>query len=389
MKKIILIIVINIAKFFANFIYLLIKIFPTKNQIVFVSRQSNEITMDFQLLKNEINNKAKNIKTVFLCKKLENGIKNKILYVFYSLKIMYYLATSRLCIIDSYCIPVSILKHKKALRIVQIWHSSAAVKKFGYQILDMKEGTNTLIAKLMCMHKNYDYLIAPSKATKEYFAQAFNYDASKFMDLGLPRLEYIVNSKYDRSEEIYKQYPYLKEKKIILYIPTFRKDLSINLTKDILKSNINKDRYNLIISLHPLDKTPVPKEYLLDKKYNSFDLIKIADYIITDYSALSVEASILEKPIFLYLQDYEEYTRNRGLNIYLKDELKTFTSENINDIITKIEKEDYNMSELVGYKNKYIEINFNSTIEDMVNFLLKIYKGKDEKYERKNKKNNN
>ncbi len=389
MKNVIILIGINTLKIVANIIYALIKIIPTKNQIVLISRQSNKITLDFDLLKKEINNREKKIKVVVLCKKLEKGIKNKILYIFYSLKMMYYLVTSRVCVVDSYCIPVSILKHKKNLKIVQIWHSSAAVKRFGYQILDKNEGSNSLIAKIMCMHKNYDYIIAPSEATKKYFAKAFDYDISKIITLGLPRLEYIANIKYDKSAEIYKDYPYLKEKENILYIPTFRKNSSINLIQDILNANINTQKYNLIISLHPLDKTSVPKEYLIDKKYNTFDLIKIADYIITDYSALSVEASILHKPIFLYVQDYEEYTKNRGLNIYLENELETFTSKKISDIIAKIENKDYNMQELIQYQNKYIEVDFNNTIQDMATFLFELYKGNDKKYEKKDKKNSN
>ena len=48
---------------------------------------------------------------------------------------MYYLATSKVCVLDGYCIPASILKHKKKLKIIQIWHASGAIKKFGYQIL--------------------------------------------------------------------------------------------------------------------------------------------------------------------------------------------------------------------------------------------------------------
>ena len=162
----------------------------------------------------------------------------------------------------------------------------------------------------------------------------------------------------------------MKNKKNILYIPTFRKNQNTNL-EEILKYKIDKQKYNLIISLHPLDSTKVPDEYLVNKKFSSFDLIKIADYIITDYSALSIEASVLEKPIFIYLYDYDNYKENRGLNIYLNEELKTFTTTKFSDIMTKIEEKNYDIKELIDYKNKYIEINPESSIEDLGNFLLK------------------
>lgn len=373
MKNIILIIGITILKFIANIIYCLYKLLPIRNQIVMITRQSNDSTLDFQLLENYIKQKDKDIKIVILSKKLEKGVYNKIKYTLYILKIMYYLSTSKLCVIDSYCIPVSILNHKKRLKVVQIWHASGAVKKFGYQILDKKEGSNSLIAKLMCMHKNYDYVIAPSEITENVFSEAFDVPKDKIARFGLPRLEYIVNPVYDKSNEIYKQYPYLKDKKNILYIPTFRKNKETNL-KELLNYNLDEKKYNLIIKLHPLDKTIVPDKYLVDEKIKSFDLIKIADYIITDYSVLSIEASILDKPIFFYLYDEEEYEKNRGLNINVKKELKSFTSKRFSDIMTKIEKEDYNMKQLNEYKSKYIEVNLLTAIKNLGEFLLKLYK---------------
>ena len=365
MKNIMLTIGITILKFFANLIYCILKIFPTKNKIVMITRQSNTPTLDFRLLKEEIENTDNSIMIETLCNKIESnalyraGVLYKIKYILYILKIMYNLATSKVCIVDGYCIPVCILKHKKKLKIIQIWHASGAVKKFGYQILDKEAGSNSRIAELMCMHKNYDYIIAPSEATED-----------KIVKLGLPRLEYISESKYSKSEEILKKYPKLKEKKNILYIPTFRKNNDFNAVEKILEHKIDENKYNLIISLHPLDTTPVPEKYLVDKKYSSYDLIKIADYIITDYSALSIEASVLNKPIFIFLPDIKEYTEETGLNINLKEELSTFTCENFGEIIDKIEKKEYNTKELEKYREKYIEINENKTTENLASFIL-------------------
>lgn len=371
MKNIILTIGITVLKIFANLIYFIIKIFPTKNKIVMITRQANNPTLDLRLLKDYFDENFKQMEVKILAKKIENGIINKLTYCFCILKIMYYLATSKVCVIDGYCIPVSILKHKKKLKVIQIWHASGAVKKFGYQIMDKKEGSNSTIAKLMCMHKNYNYVIAPSEITKDFFAEAFNVPKEKLVKLGLPRLEYISNSKYDKSEDIYKEYPKLKEKETILYVPTFRKDSNVNLLEEILKTNIDENKYNLIIKLHPLDNTEVQEKNFVDKKYSSFDLIKIADYIVTDYSALSIEASILEKPIFLLLNDISDYKENRGLNIDLQKELPSFVYNSFSEIIEKIENSIYNINEISNFKNKYIEVDTNHTIRDLAEFILK------------------
>lgn len=371
MKKLI----VRTGKIFLNIIYAFLKILPTENQIVFISMQSDSISLDFELLKKELEYREPGTKLVFLCKKMESSLSKKIdyiKYVFnmleYTLKAMYYLATSRVCVTESYCVPISFLKHSKELKIIQIWHASGAVKKFGFQSLDTQEGKSKEIAELMCMHKNYNYVIAPSEVTKNIFAEAFNIDKEKIVKLGLPRLEYITNKKYDKTEEIYNEYPELKNKKIILYVPTFRKGKSIDLN-EIFNYPL-KDEYKLIIKLHPLENTSIPEDYKINSKYTTYDLIKIADYIITDYSILSVEASVLEKPVFLYLYDLEEYSKNRGLNIDLAQELKTFTSKSFNDIMSKIESNNYDLNEIIEYKNKYIEIEPNNTIKQLSDFIV-------------------
>ena len=373
MKKII----IQTGKNFLNITYAFLKLLPIKEQIVFISMQSDSISLDFNLLKKEIEDREPDTKLIFLCKKMESSLSKKsdyIKYVYnmfeYTLKAMYYLATSKVCVTESYCVPISLLKHKKNLKIIQIWHASGAVKKFGYQCLNTEEGKSKDIADLMCMHKNYDYVIAPSEVTKNIFAEAFNIDKEKVMKIGLPRLEYITNKKYDKSEEIHKEYPELKDKKVILYVPTFRKGKSIDLT-EILSHKLGEE-YKLIIKLHPLEDTIVSEEYKIDSKYSTYDLIKIADYIITDYSILSIEASVLEKPIFLYLYDLEEYSKNRGLNINLEQELKTFTSKSFNDIMSKIKNSDYNIEEIINYRDKYIQVNTDNTIKDLSNFILEL-----------------
>ena len=121
--------------------------------------------------------------------------------------------------------------------------------------------------------------------------------------------------------------------------------------------------------MHPLDKTHVDEKYLVDKKYNTYDLLKICDYVITDYSATLIEASLLEKPIFLYLYDYENYNNVRGLNINIKEELSTFTSNNFNNIIDKIDKKEYNINQIVNFRKKYIEVDKNNTYK-LAKFIM-------------------
>lgn len=140
-------ILISIGKAILNIIYLFFKLFKIKNKIVFISRQFDFPNLDFILIKKELEKQKIEIETVFLCKKLRNGILNKIKYIGFMFKCMKHLATSKICVIDTYVIPVSLLKHKKNLKIIQIWHSLAAIKQFGHQTINKKAGAKRRYCK--------------------------------------------------------------------------------------------------------------------------------------------------------------------------------------------------------------------------------------------------
>ena len=131
--------IVRTGKIFLSIIYSFLKLLPIDNQIVFISMQSNSISLDFELLKKDLEYREPGTKLIFLCKKMESSLTRKrdyIKYVYnmfeYTLEALYYLATSKVCVTESYCVPISFLKHKKELKILQIWHASGAVKKFGY-----------------------------------------------------------------------------------------------------------------------------------------------------------------------------------------------------------------------------------------------------------------
>lgn len=371
--------ILKLFVIFMNFVYLFFKILPSKDKIVMISRQSNSITLDFELIKNKIN-KHRKYKVVILCKKLEGkenaSFISMIKYFFHMFVQMYHLATSRFVILDSYCILVSILKHKKSLKVMQIWHSVGTMKKFGYAILDQEEGASSKIAKILRMHKNYDVILCGGEGYLNDLSEQFNYDKKYFKIVPLPRIDLLNDKKYIKKvqQDILKKYPILKTKKNIIYVPTFRKDETF-LEKNIYKiiNNINFDKYNLIIKLHPLSNVKINnKNVILDNSFSSIDMVMVSDYVITDYSCILYEAGILNKPLYFYCFDYEEYNNNRSLNIDYFNDLPGIVSKNFNDIIFSIENEKYDYKKLKKFINKYVSYKDNSCnliykiIDDMI-----------------------
>ena len=235
------------------------------------------------------------------------------------------------------------------------------------------------------MHKNYSHVMAPSKITGKFYSEAFQADKDKIFVNGLPRIDYLLDKELgkEKIESFYKEYPKFKNKETILYVPTFRKDKDCtNIIKELI-NNINFEKYNLIVKLHPLDKSSEVDEYIVNKKYNTFDLLKIVDYIITDYSAVAFEASVLNKPLYFYVYDINEYKKTRGLNVNLLKEMNNSASTNIKEIIELIENNKYDYQELEEFKNKYMECETNNT-KKLVDFIFKYLDKDVENEENKN-----
>lgn len=354
-----------LGRFVLNLLYKIMKIKKTKQKkVVLLSRQSNEKSLDFRILENAL--KDANYNVVCMCRFIEKKLISKINYCFYMLKVMNNLADSKICITDGYSIPVSLLNHKNDLIIIQIWHASGATKKFGYQVLGTEEGTDPKIAKIMRMHYNYDYVLAPSKKTGEFFSKAFNVDANKIKIIGLPRIDYLNKKDDELKSKFLRNYPECNNKKIVLYVPTFRKNNSVN-TKELIE-NINKEKYKLIIRKHPLDMDKLDEENIVDNYYDTMFLLKIADYVITDYSAIAYEASIFNKPLYFYVYDIDEYKEKRGLNVDLTKEMRNATFKDAK-ALSKALEEKYDINELYKFRKKYMEVYNQNNIERLIKLI--------------------
>lgn len=374
-----MIIFLKIAIVILNIIYLLFKCLPTANKITMISRQSNRINTNFKLLKDEFE-KNSNYKIVVLTKKLNPGIISKISYIFHMFKQMYHIATSKAVILDSYCITISNLKHKKKLLIVQMWHAMGSLKKFGFSTLDSNNSVSALkkvnqtqkknIAKALNMHKNYDYFFSSSKECLPNFAEAFGYSIDKGKIFSLPIVDLLTNDKYikEKQKEIFKTYPELNKKKNIVYVPTHRESES-RANINMLINAVDYEKYNLIIKPHPLTNiTNHDIKVLWDKSFSSQDMLLIADYIITDYSAIVYEASLLHKPIYFYSYDLEKYSKDTSFYIDYKKEIPGKVYKDAKKLVKDIEENNYNIDRVIEFEKRYITKSKSST-KDIVKFI--------------------
>lgn len=362
---------ISLLKFWLKVIYAPLKLLKTKNRIVYLSRQSNDKSLDMRLLEKAITDEDSSIEQVFRLRMIDEGLSAKIKYCFGVIGDMYYLATSKIAIVDTYSITVSCLNHKSDLKVIQIWHALGAIKKFGLQSVGTKEGRDEKVSAAMCMHRGYDYVLAPSEATAKFYMQGFGVEEDKIRIIPLPRVDFITDGE-PRTSDFYYANPAAGLKKTVLYLPTFR-DREAYVIEELRTAFEDEDNYQLLISPHPLSDTKVDDAYKPHGDFAPIELIKLADVIITDYSACAFEAAILMKPLYFFVPDLERYNSDRGLNVNLKAEMPSAVFEDADELVSALGSGDYDMNSLFAFKEKYIS-NDKNNAQTLAKFIVSLTK---------------
>jgi len=266
----------------------------------------------------------------------------------------------------------AIIKKKKQIYL-QCWHGTP-LKKLGYDIEvtggNAMNSIKDIRKKYKIDAKKYTYMLSPSNFCTEKFTSAFNLKKLNkeniILETGYPRNDFLINYQNKDIDRIKKELEIPKDKKIILYAPTWRDnqhEASVGYTYkteidfDYLKKNLSNE-YIILFRAHyfvansfDFDKY---KGFIYDvSKYDEInDLYIISDILITDYSSVFFDYSILKRPIIFYMYDLEEY-KNKLRDFYI--DLKELPG----NIVLKeqdLVKEIKNINS-IKYNKKYQEFN--------------------------------
>ena len=351
-------------------------------KVTIISRESDEPTLDISMLVEELNSRG--IETEVMAKLFTKDKTAGDLagYLGTVAKQEAAILKSDVVVLDTYNIPVSMLPRIGRTKVIQMWHALSAVKKFGWQTVGSEDGTSERTATLMRMRKGYDYVLAPSDATADIFAEAFRTDRSKIVKLGLPRIDYINSAvrgdaRFKTFGAIYALYPELAksdDKKIVLYVPTFRRDGMPDIKG--LASALDPEKYVLIVSLHPLyrseEELPQADNIIYEENISSFDLLGVADIIISDYSSMVVESTLADKPLFLYTYDIDQYRETTGLNMDFDAEAIGKYVFRDAESLAKALGEPYDMEALRAFRDKYIEVDTENCTGQLADFIQSL-----------------
>lgn len=236
---------------------------------------------------------------------------------FFTVKV-YHLATAHFVFLNDNFMPMGKLRFKEKAVVTQLWHAEGAFKKFGLdieqpdEVRDLEKKGN---AKLT-------YVVCSSEGVAPIYANAFGVSEYKVLPLGSARIDGFtksVNTERLRAD-FDKRFPECKGKQLALYAPTFRDnradDERILDNFDVAAFNERfGDKYALLIRLHPQVhanvKIPDGAVDLCDYE-NVTELMRLCDFLITDYSSICMDFAIQDKPVYFYAFDLDRYERDRA-----------------------------------------------------------------------------
>jgi len=226
------------------------------------------------------------------------------------------MATAEIIFLNDNFLPLAYCYPSKKTKIVQLWHGAGAFKKFGLST----ETDERVKQQVVRANSRLTHLFVTSKKVIPFYQEAFGIERDRIYSTGIPVTDaYFQQDKIEQGRErFYKGYPELREKKIILYTPTFRRTSQEN--KEIMGhfpmeklQELFGDSWAVLVKMHP--KYPVdniPENsfcYNMTNYAHITDLYFVSDLLVTDYSSTVVEYVLLDKPVILYAYDLADYDR--------------------------------------------------------------------------------
>ena len=230
-------------------------------------------------------------------------------------------------LINNSTFPIYFIK-KDGQIYLNTWHGTP-LKAMGRDIIDSPHELGNSQRNFMMS----DYLLYQNYFMFEKMRNAYMLDNlyhGKYVISGYPRNDVFFNDK-DR-KEIRKKLG-IEDKKVIVYMPTWRgtinqkqdeqqeKDIAKMMSK--LEKELDEDEV-VYMKIHNLASTTI--DYKKCKKikpfpseYETYRFLNVADCLITDYSSVMFDFANTGRKIILYIYDFEEYTKNRGFYINIKD----------------------------------------------------------------------
>ncbi|WP_429970845.1 CDP-glycerol glycerophosphotransferase family protein [Fructilactobacillus sp. Tb1] len=264
--------------------------------------------------------------------------------------------TARIIFVDNYYAFIAgLTRPKNKMKIVQLWHADGSIKCFGIDTPKFKQYSWLKKKRHQTVYNNFDEFVVASPAMAEVFENSFKQPYKKMQFLGTPRSDRLFSEKWINvvRKRVYAAAPELKDKRVILYAPTYRPSDEINPPEGTIKALAADKNAVVAVKLYQdVDRNKLKlDQFNLDnvKIYDEFtttDLMSIADTFVTDYSSYAFDYSLMPQAhsMIFFMYDYKEYAKNPGIQVGYEKWLPTkpiHTVTELKEAVLKNEKSDF------------------------------------------------
>lgn len=259
-------------------------------------------------------------------------------------------------------------------KVVQLWHGCGVFKHIGLSTIGKKGFKSRARYEEFPEYNKYSLVTIASPELSWVFEEfmGISKESDIIQPFGVCRTDEIFDDGYVETcfQKLYSAIPAAKDKKIILYAPTYRGIDPNRYSPDAIDiAEFAKklgDEYILILKHHQTVRNvpEIPEPYrdtfaydmTRGKGMNINELMTIADICITDYSSVAFEFSLFERPLLFFVYDLDEYIDNRGL-YYNFDEITPGPLCRTNDEMIRYIKaleNGFDNSVISDFKNRFM-----------------------------------
>ena len=379
----------SLKYFLITMLFYIFRLFPIKNNKVVISSYMGKGYGDnAKYICEEIKRRNLPLDVVWLLQnKNEFGFPEFVRKVkIGSVKSVYELVTARVWIDNMR--KKSYVRKRKGQFYIQTWHGGIGPKRIEQEI----EGS--LPAWYVKGAKNdskmMDLLLAESSWTYEHYRKAFWY-SGEIAKCGVPREDLFYDKSNKLVSVIRERLNIRNNDRVVLFVPTYRENISdysvyklewINVLESLSKRF--GGNWKGMIRLHPnvsfLAGFFESGENIIDvTSYPDIqELLLISDFVISDYSSVIYEYSLLFKPAAIFAPDYVEYTSSRDLAIDYS-ELPFIVSYSTDELINSIESfdEEKYLMKLSEFHRQYLDVyeggHASSYVVDRIADVVNLY----------------
>ena len=359
---------ITVYLFVFRTLFYIFNLFPQKKKTTFVASFGDNVLYTVKEIEKQTDDQVVILKTS-QCKIDFDNSSNRIILDFETLnlvdwfKSIYHLATSDNIFVDNYFGFLAVTNFKTNVRCIQLWHAAGAVKQFGLKDLSIGQRSQRAHDRFQKVYERFDHVVVGSEKMATIFKESFGINNEQLLRSGIPRTDFFFDQVAKRTVEqsLRTEFPMIKNKKVILYAPTYRDNqldsAHIELKIDKMYQAFKND-YILMLRLHPAIKMELNHEYpdfVIDvSTYHQLnDLLVVTDLLITDYSSIPFEFALLNKPMIFFAYDLDEYASSRGFWESYRELVPGPIVHDTDALIECIKEDNFDMSRIRSFADQW------------------------------------